>query len=93
VRNTAPQPPRKRKKARAASTTVRGLDQVLLIEGHETTLRRECRAGFVSVVRHSTGPYAVILRPNYFEQVPISEADFQTLEADIHSAALRQARP
>jgi hypothetical protein len=32
------------------------------------------------------------LRPNFFEQVPISEADFQTLEADIRSAALRRAQ-
>ena len=42
--------------------TLWDLDRVFLLQGREITLRQQCRAGFVIVVRHRAGPHAVILR-------------------------------
>jgi hypothetical protein len=69
-----------------------GLDDVFPLADQETTIREQCRAGFVTAVRHSAGPYAVILRPpDFFKQLPISDADFSTLEEEIRSVS--QQRP
>jgi hypothetical protein len=70
-----------------------GLDQVVPLAGRATTILEQCRLGFVSVVRFSKGPYAVILKPpDYFERFPISEADFETLEQELRATSLKRAR-
>ena len=58
-----------------------GLDQVFLLAGRATTILEQCQLGFVSVVRFSAGPYAVI-----------SEADFETLEQELRATSLKRAR-
>jgi hypothetical protein len=64
------------------------LDRLFLFEGQETTLREQCQRGFVTVVRYKSGPYAAIMRPpRLFVQIPISEADFSTLEGQIRKSA------
>ena len=70
-----------------------GLDQVFLLAGRATTILEQCRLGFVSIVRFSEGPYAVILKPpDYFERLPISAADFETLEQELRATSLKRAR-
>jgi hypothetical protein len=64
---------------------------VFLLERHKTTIRELCRLGFITVVRYSDGPYAVIMRqPDFFVHVPISDADFETLEEEIRSGLLKR---
>jgi hypothetical protein len=58
-----------------------GLDQVFLLEDEKTTLRQQCRRGFVTLVRYEGAPYAYVMRPSFnIERFAISEADFRTLE-------------
>jgi hypothetical protein len=63
------------------------------LAGQATTIHEQCRLGFVSAVRLSEGPYAVILKPpDCFERFPISEADFETLEQELRATSLKRAR-
>jgi hypothetical protein len=67
------------------------IDRVFLLEGQKATIRELCQLGFITVVRYSAGPYAVILRPpDFFVHVPISDADFQTLEEEIRTGVLKR---
>ena len=69
------------------------LDQVFLLDGEETTIREQCRAGLVTLVRYRDAPYAYIMRPSFsMERLPISEADYQTLEQELHDTALKRTR-
>jgi hypothetical protein len=80
-------PDRPQQIAKGSAIKTVGLDQVFLLEDEKTTLRQQCRKGFVTLVRYEDAPYAYVMRPSFnIERCAISEADFQTLEKTSYRA-------
>ena len=66
---------------------------MFLLGDEETTFREQCRAGFVTLVRYRSAPYAYIMRPSFnLERFLILEADFQMLEQELRATSLKRTQ-